>query len=137
MGKIVEKTDNKPVVYKSFQDIPSSEQRYFPRWEISNRAYYCAENDARILKSQTKNLSPSGVSLEVYPDIGLNQKIEVKIYLNDEKSFQATGKVVWKYLFRDEICYAGILFDPLPEETLTLISAYAFTPQKRSRMEQS
>lgn len=128
--EIKKQAKKKEKVYKSFQDIPVHEQRYFPRWEVSNRAYYCLGNKDHIVKTETKDISPTGASLHISPDVGLNERVDVKIYLSDDKSFQATGKVIWKCLVNDQDCFAGVVFDPLPEETQNTIAAYAFPPVK-------
>ena len=113
-------------MYISFDDLPLYEQRYLPRWELSNQAYYHFCNSDQIFKTLTKNINLAGACLYVAPHIPLNTKLELKIYLSPEKNFEAKGTVIWKSTLADDCCYAGIYFDPLPEQTRELILEHAF-----------
>ena len=112
-------------IYTSFDDLPLYEQRYLPRWEVSNQAYYHSDPH-HIFKTFTKNVSLTGACLYVTPHIHLNTKLELKIYLTPEKNFETKGTVLWKCTLNDDCCYAGIYFNPLPDQIRELILEHAF-----------
>ena len=114
-----------PFIYTSFNDLPLYEQRYMPRWEVATQSYYKIEGSDEIIKTQTKNLSFTGVSLYAVADIPLNKKLDLKIHLSPEKNFEAKGRVIWKCSLQD-VCYIGVVFENLPEKTQELILEYAF-----------
>ena len=129
MGIILMKK-HRAVPYTSFNELPLYEQRYLPRWEVQNQAYYHRPGTHQIFKTETRDISLSGACLYVSPHIHPNERIELKIYLSPEKNFEATGTVIWKCTVNDDCCYAGVFFDRLPEEIQSLILEFSFIPPK-------
>ena len=111
--------------YTTFADLPLYEQRYIPRFQIDNKAYY-REGSLPAVRTQIKDLSASGVCLHTEPNINVNQRLKLKIYLSEITNFEADGTVVWTSITPEGICHAGIVFDPLPEKTHAMLLEYSF-----------
>lgn len=119
-----------PFPYTSFDDLPIYEQRYLPRWVTQNRAYYRRENVPAIFRTQIEDLNLTGACLHIQSDVQTNQQLKLKIYLTDKMSFTASGTIMWKRTTSGSHCYAGILFDPLPNAIQDLILKHAFEPER-------
>ena len=117
----------------AFANLPLYEQRYLPRWDVSSNAYYHLPGTHQIFKTQTRNISLTGVCLYVSPDIHLNEKVELKIYLSPKENFEVNGTAIGKYTLFGHGCYAGFFFDHLPQEKQELILRYAFEFSKNQQ----
>ena len=122
---VLEKKTDVEFPYVSFSDLPIYDQRDIPRWKTQKRAYYREEDAPTIFRTQTMDLSSTGVSVQAHLDIPLNQKIKLKIYLSEMLNFETEGTVVWKTIMPDNRCFVGVSFDPLPERTQNMILEYA------------
>jgi hypothetical protein len=112
--------------YKSFSDLPIYEQRYLPRWQTSSKAFYRKENSNVLFKTQLKDLTFAGACLHTDGNVHVNDHLGMKIYLSAQISVQVNGTVLWKRT-GDDHSLAGILFDPLTEDTQQLILEYGFS----------
>ena len=112
--------DSDPFPYTSFSDLPLYEQRCLPRYQTFNRAYY-HEDGCAIVRTQTTDLSATGVCVYAESEIAVNHQVKLKIYLNESVNFEAEGVIVWKRITPDAYCYAGIEFEGLSEKTRELI----------------
>lgn len=113
-------------LYPALENFPLLDQRYLPRWDTDRRAYYHVKGSPVIYRTRLKNLTASGVCLYVGKDVAVRQKLEMKIHLSPDKSFQAYGTVVWTYVSPRHLSWAGVAFDNLPQQTQDLILEYAF-----------
>lgn len=111
--------------YDDFDTVYIYDRRYMPRWEISSRAFYRDQVHQLIVRTKMKDLTPAGVCLYADKSIELNQRLEVKMFLSPEKSFQAWGTVVWKRVYNRQTL-AGIVFDELEGRIKNLILANGF-----------
>ncbi len=101
-----------------------SDQRYLPRWDTSNKAYYRKDNSNVLLKSQLIDLSLTGCSLYTDKKIKVNDRLDMEIFLSSRDSFQVMGTVMWKE--EDGGTFAGVVFDPISTYTQELILRYGF-----------
>ena len=111
--------------YATLDDLPLYDQRYLPRWLAEKTAYYRSDDTNIITKTSVKDLSFIGACLYATQDVHLSQELEVIIYLAPKVSFLTKARVMWKRSSNDH-CYAGVVFDPLPQKTQDLILRYAF-----------
>ncbi len=126
---IIEKTviTDRDFSLLSFPDgFPLYDQRYLPRWETGKKAYYHLKGAHVIYRTQIKNLNATGVCLYVARDVRVNQRLELKIYFSQEKSFEIEGTVIWTNTSDQDLSWAGIMFDNLPQEIRDRILEYAF-----------
>jgi len=99
----------------SLQEISRYDRRYMPRWPMESKVYYRIKGVPVIFKTRLRDLNPAGAALRVSSDVHPAQRLELKIYLPDNTSFETEGDVMWKRGCR---CFhAGVLFDCLPQET--------------------
>ena len=109
-------------------DAPQYEKRYFPRWPTTHRAYYRIKNVQAVFRTKIKDLTPEGVCLFVSSDVSESQKLELKIYVSGQESFEGEGTVIWKKILPNQRYYAGIRFDRISQETQNLILEHAGKP---------
>ena len=110
---------------KTFSDLAIYDQRYMPRWETSQEAYYREKSRPVIVRTRMKDLTLAGASLYIKDDVSVRDCLDLKIYLSPESSFHARGVVLWKKS-GTQCAYVGILFDRLPEITQRLITDHGF-----------
>ena len=102
-----------------------TDNRYLPRWEVTNRTQYQLEHGEKVHEAQSKDLSCSGMSLVVSEAIPLNQKVKLKIYLSGNTSVEADGEIVWcRPTVKGNV--VGIDFREISENMKQLILNYAF-----------
>ena len=112
--------------YTTLDALLLYDHRHLPRWQSANKAYYRIPDINVITRTHIKDLNSDGACLFVSRDISANQRLELKIYLSEDRCFEATGTVVWKRTLSEEQCCAGVVFDTLPEMTQDLILRHAF-----------
>jgi len=110
--------------FKQVSDELIHENRHLPRLETSNKAFYRNEATQQIVRTKLRNLNLTGVSLYVKGDVRVKQSLMMKIFLNEDQSFLATGTVIWR-IFHDDSSYAGVAFEPLEQATQELILEHA------------
>ena len=106
--------------YSSLEDLPLQEQRSLPRAQMQNDVYYQTDS-SEIVQTQTKDLSADGVCLYTNFDVDVNQRVNLKIFLSENRSLQIDGVVMWKKVPEDAQGYVGIAFYPLPENIYALL----------------
>jgi len=111
--------------YRSFDELPLYDHRYLPRWKTTNKAFYRDEEAFRIVRTQTVDLSCSGVALYADESIHVNRRVFMKIYLDEFHSLEVKGTVMWRSQ-KDGKVLAGVLFDKLGKEAEDLILSFAF-----------
>ncbi|MBP9853788.1 MAG: PilZ domain-containing protein [Candidatus Omnitrophica bacterium] len=108
-----------------FDNVYIYDRRYLPRWEIRGRVFYQDPVHHLIVRTQMKNLTPSGACLYADKSIEVNQRMELKIHLSPNKDFRAVGTVMWKRFYNRQTLI-GILFDELEDSTKKLILEHSF-----------
>ena len=103
----------------------SSDQRYFPRWEVSNRVLYQLERRADISQGKTKDLSCAGACIRVDEPID-KQRIKLTLFLNGNTSIAVEGDVLWHRPSDDGNVEVGISFHELSPQAQEVILQYAF-----------
>lgn len=116
--------------YTTFDDLPIYEQRYLPRWDINQKAYYRTTQIPSLYRTSVKDLSLSGACIYASPHLQTSEKVVLKIFLSPQESFEVQGTVLWKRTLPFQYyCSAGVVFDHLPEDTQGIILAKAFELQ--------
>lgn len=77
----------------------------------------------------TKDLSCVGACLKTQEVLPSNRKLNMKIYLSDQKFFPVEGHVVWNRS-SDSGNSVGVIFDNISPEMQELILQYAFEIKK-------
>ncbi|MGE0268083.1 MAG: PilZ domain-containing protein [Candidatus Omnitrophota bacterium] len=111
--------------YDIFDHVYIYDRRYMPRWEITSRAFYRDNIHHLLVRTQMRDLTPAGVCLYADKSIEVNQRLEVKMFLSPEKSFQAWGSVMWKKSCNGQTL-AGVVFDELENRLKNLILENGF-----------
>ena len=106
-----------------YDDI--TDQRYFPRWEVKNRALFQVENQKDTFEAQTVDLSCAGVCLQTAEPVQINQKLKLIIYLSPSKFINVDGTIAWIH-HRDGHLDAGVHFKSTHYKTQDTILQYAF-----------
>ena len=131
-ASVLEHKSAQPVPFPevSFEHLPIYDRRFFPRWELDQKAYYRLKNHNVIYRTQVKNLTLNGACL--YLDCGIHplQRVAIKIYLPDQESFETEGTLIWKRTLPEGLCYGGIFFDRLTAASQSLIMKHAFIPNE-------
>lgn len=102
-----------------------TDQRYFPRWEVKNRAIFQFEDQKDTFEAQTLDLSCAGVCLLTAEPVQLNQKLKIIIYLSPTKFINVDGAVSWIHHI-DGHLEAGVHFENTNYKTQDTILQYAF-----------
>lgn len=100
------------------------EQRYFPRWETSNRVLYQSGKNCEIHQASTKDLSCAGVCIRTDRPLHQN-KIKLTIFLNSNTSVVVDGRILWNRPDEGQTL-VGVLFENIPLQSQELILQYAF-----------
>lgn len=100
------------------------DNRYLPRWETSNKAFYKNHRSQEVVRTKLRNLNLNGASLYVKNDVKTKQSLMMKIFLDEDQSFMAKGTVIWR-ISGKEVTYVGVAFEPLEESIQKLILDYA------------
>ncbi|MEW5895174.1 MAG: PilZ domain-containing protein [Candidatus Omnitrophota bacterium] len=116
---------NPPDNSEEEDSFSKNDRRYLPRWRASNRVNYVIQEGLTVEEAQTRDLSCSGVCLKLARLILPGQNIKLKIYLDERKSIEVTGNVMWNHI-SPEGRYAGICFDHPSIELQETILNYAF-----------
>ena len=112
--------------YRSFKDLPIYDRRTMPRWGMACKAFYRNGKESTLFRTETRDVTVSGACLYISPDTKLNAHVHMKICLPSGKSFEPSGRVLWKNKDSHGVWYAGILFDALPLETQEILLHYSF-----------
>ena len=111
---------------KKKMSLDDSDQRYLPRWEVSNRVLYQFDNDNEPHEGKTKDLSCAGVRIETGEKLVLKKDIKLTIYLSADISVTVNGKVAWTKPSKDHQSEIGITFQNVPEQVQETILQHAF-----------
>lgn len=106
-----------------------SDQRHFPRWEISNCVLYRLENETRPRLGNTKDLNCAGARIASQEDISTNQRIQVTLYLTEKITVDLDAHIVWANKVNEETQF-GISFIDAPGDAEELIFQHAFEMNK-------
>lgn len=112
-----------------------SDQRYLPRWEISNRVYFYLDHDARTYQGTTKDLSACGTCITTEPILPLRDKIKLTVFLSPHTSFEVDGRIMWSKTVDGEM-QLGVLFETATQKIQELILRHAFEIQKNKVVDQ-
>lgn len=110
-------------LYKSADEL--SDKRYFPRWEVQNRATYNLEDDLDLFEARTKDLSCAGACIISVKNNSINQKIKLTIYLSPAHAVTVEGKIVWSVPL-DGAFELGVDFENVNLQTQDIILQHAF-----------
>ena len=102
-----------------------SDQRYFPRWEVTNRVSYKLDHDEISHKGYTVDLSCAGACLSVDTYFEPNQKLNLTIYLAKGKMVNVGGRIPWAKKENSHV-RLGIDFQETSPEAQDLILRHAF-----------
>ena len=106
------------------------DKRYIPRWEVNNRILYQV-NDSEALECLSKDISCTGACLLVNKELSLQEKLRLKIYLEEGASVSVNGRVAWCKRVKHDQYLIGISFDgPTPEAQETILN-YAFEIRRK------
>jgi len=105
------------------------DQRYIPRWEVSNRVLYHVQDEKSQGEARTRDLSCAGLCIRTDGDLLSDKKIELTIYLSQKRTIRVQGRILWTRK-TSEGSLAGIIFDNIQPEDQDLILDYAFAVKK-------
>lgn len=112
-------------VQKSQSPPFPNEQRYFPRWETSNKVVLQCEHDFLCFDGSLLDLSCTGVSLQSESILCRNQILKLKVFLTDQTSVDVKGEIVWVKALKKGY-QAGVLFFSIGPAEQDLILEHAF-----------
>lgn len=116
-----------PFPYTTFADLPLYDFRYMPRWEgVTKRVFYRITGVPLVIRTQMTDLSLNGIGLYVSQGTKIDQRLEMRIHLSHNVSFEAEGRVLWKRPADDHLYIAGVQFEKLPQQTQNLIVEHSF-----------
>ena len=102
-----------------------SDLRYLPRWQVNNRIQFKVHDDPQIHEARSRDLSSAGACLVTQQKIPVNQKVNVKIYLDERTPIEVQGTTVWNKSYPAGHL-AGILFYNTSTHIQDLILQHAF-----------
>ena len=103
----------------------ASDQRYFPRWEVTNRVLYHTEKDTQLHKGTTKDLSCSGACIQTEKILTPGRKLTMTVWLSTGVKVNLQGTVAWVKM-EGEKNFIGIDFFNTSQEAQDLILEHAF-----------
>lgn len=111
-----------------FQDsngLESSDQRYFPRWEVNKRVLYEVERKPDVNEGQTRDISCTGMCISANEALTPGNKIKVVLFLTEADVIRLTGEIIWNKSFgkQDQM---GISFSNISQKNQELILEHAF-----------
>ena len=109
----------------------NDEKRYLPRWKVSHRVKLFLEDDHELDECETVDLSCAGACVKLSQKLHLGQPLRLKIFLDENKSIDINGHVVWDQRSQDEP-FAGIVFSDIPLQTQETILNHAFEIDRSS-----
>lgn len=112
---------------KSNSNPSSSDQRYFPRWDVENDVYLHSDNEAAPFHAKTKDLNCAGVCINTPHAFEPKQQVYMSIQLAPNKIVKAHGTVMWVRPQTNSQNRVGILFDGLNDQDKDMIFDQAFT----------
>ncbi len=104
---------------------PYNEQRYIPRWHVRNPVRYFLNDSGHVHEGETVDISCSGLCLNTSEFLLPNQKIKLIVSLDQERSVELTGRIVWNRA-SDHGRLAGIELQNVSPEQQETILDYAF-----------
>jgi len=119
---------------QEWQTSNSEDKRYLPRWKVDNRVLYRLNNDQELKEAYSRDINSAGLCMCVAEDIAQGDKVKLTVFLAEETSVKAQGKVVWtRHSFGPK--QVGILFFDLTDQTQDLILQYAFEVDKQQTID--
>ncbi len=112
------------VEVKRIQVTKVYEKRYFPRWSVNKRVELGEENGVHF-RSHTRDLSLDGVSVFVFSNSPVRNRVQLKIHFANQESFDVVGRIVWSKSEPTHILL-GIAFENLSKNAQELIMRRAF-----------
>ena len=110
-----------PDLYQDSNNLQDSDNRYFPRWEVQkNILFEVQDRYGEFHSGTTRDLSCSGACLTLPKRITPNQKINLTIFLSENKYVHVQGNIVWVKNSGREV-QAGVAFyntSPLAQDML-------------------
>ena len=106
------------------------DQRYLPRWAVSNRVLYQLENDEKTHESNSRDISCTGACFTTPVNLPLNKKVKMKIYLSDDTSVKVEGQVIWNKSVNGGENLVGVTFYNTSQTVQELILKHAFEIRK-------
>jgi hypothetical protein len=107
------------------KSVKSQDKRYLPRWEVKNRILCVPEKDAPVQECESRDISSLGACLSTQENIPIDQKIKLKIYLTEKRSFDVDARIKWKKTTAEGYSI-GVIFEDVTPEIQELILSYAF-----------
>ncbi|MDD3374952.1 MAG: PilZ domain-containing protein [Candidatus Omnitrophica bacterium] len=105
------------------------DNRYFPRWEVSNKVTYKHESGINFHEGVSRDISNTGVCLRTYEKIQPQEKLFMTIELSDGISIQAQGRALWEKVGEKDFL-VGVRFEDISEKVQEMIFNCAFECQK-------
>ncbi len=112
----------------------SSDERYFPRWEVKNRVLFQLENDLETIQAQTRDISCAGARLSIQKKLSPHQKLKLVIFLANDTYVSVNGSVVWEKTVKGEDLI-GVHFFNTSTHIQDLILKHAFELNKEGMMQ--
>jgi c-di-GMP-binding flagellar brake protein YcgR len=107
-----------------------ADQRYLPRWAVSNRVLYQLENDEKTHESSSRDISCTGACFTTPSNLPLNQKVIMKIYLSSDTPVKVEGQVIWNKSVNGGENLVGVTFSNTSQAVQDLILKHAFEIKK-------
>jgi len=115
------------------KDFGGTDKRYFHRWEVENRVLYRLDNETKFHEGLTNDLSCAGACISVDQSFQTNQKVQLKIYFNDDINVDLEGNVIWNKQ-RGKRNQIGVFFSTISNKAQDLILKHAYTwPAKKDK----
>jgi hypothetical protein len=108
----------------------NDDQRYLPRWAVSNRVLYQLENDEKTHEGSSKDISCTGACFTTPDNLPLNRTVKMKIFLSEEVTVKVEGKVMWNKSVNGGENLVGIIFHNTSHAVQDLILKHAFEIKK-------
>lgn len=109
----------------------NDDQRYLPRWEVSNRVLYQLQNEYNLHQGQTRDLSCAGACI-MAPVALEHQKIKLTVFLSAKSSVMLEGCVLWSRQSSADHAEIGIGFENASPEAQDLILQHAFEVKRET-----
>ncbi len=113
-----------------FMVSKDADQRYFPRWDVSNKILYRKENDTVLKGCISRNINCTGACLVTQDEMTPSESLQLTIQLaEDMEPIHVQGRVRWVVKSHAEN-WVGVQFDEVTDKTTGLIFNYAFEYKK-------
>jgi len=118
-------------MHEQTQQNQSSDQRYFPRWEVRNMISYQKQDDTKTYSAYIKDLSCAGACITVNEAIADFERIKMIVHFSEVESVQLEGRVRWVREFGYQ-SVVGVDFDLIDENTQERILDHAYKVDKKA-----